>query len=346
MNGEKRLILSVIIPVYNSEKYIKNCVESIIAQDEEVEIILIDDGSTDSSGKICDEYSEEYKFIKTFHINNGGPSQARNYGINIAKGEYIQFIDSDDELEKNCFYNNKKIVQSEKPDILLYGANAINTNKKSKSKIITSFYERNYEIEELLKQLENDSKPTVLNYVWNKWYKRELIKNNGILFEEECRLGEDFLFNCRVFSKCEKIYISNETYYKYYIRGNESLTGKFNRDELQRRREMKTAFTNLYEEWNLSKIGKDKMNKVEGEMGYTSIRAIKKKNCNIEFSEKVCYVSEFMNSEYKELITEYLRDKNGIVKKINYFLLKNKMKKVFVIFNDIILGKVVVKKND
>ena len=87
MNGEKRLILSVIIPVYNSEKYIKNCVESIIAQDEEVEIILIDDGSTDSSGKICDEYSEEYKFIKTFHINNGGPSQARNYGINIAKGE-------------------------------------------------------------------------------------------------------------------------------------------------------------------------------------------------------------------------------------------------------------------
>ena len=176
--------------------------------------------------------------------------------------------------------------------------------------------------------------------------KREIIKNNGILFEEECRLGEDFLFNCRVFSKCEKIYISNETYYKYYIRGNESLTGKFNRDELQRRREMKTAFTNLYEEWNLSKIGKDKMNKVEGEMGYTSIRAIKKKNCNIEFSEKVCYVSEFMNSEYKELITEYLRDKNGIVKKINYFLLKNKMKKVFVIFNDIILGKVVVKKND
>ena len=127
----------------------------------------------------------------------------------------------------------------------------LNTTNVSKSKIITSFYERNYEIEELLKQLENDSKPTVLNYVWNKWYKREIIKNNGILFEEECRLGEDFLFNCRVFSKCEKIYISNETYYKYYIRGNESLTGKFNRDELQRRREMKTAFTNLYEEWNI-----------------------------------------------------------------------------------------------
>ena len=89
--------ISIIIPVYNVEKYLRECLDSILAQSyKDFEIILADDGSTDSSGNICDEYSMKYENIKVLHKNNNGLSSARNAGLDIAQGEYILFIDSDD----------------------------------------------------------------------------------------------------------------------------------------------------------------------------------------------------------------------------------------------------------
>ena len=95
--------LSIIVPVYNAEKYLHRCVDSLLAQDlnsEEYEIILVDDGSTDDSPKICDEYSEKYSQIKTIHKVNGGVSSARNVALDVTKGEYICFVDSDDWIKK------------------------------------------------------------------------------------------------------------------------------------------------------------------------------------------------------------------------------------------------------
>ena len=90
-------LISLIIPVYNVEKYLKNCVDSVIKQNyEDMEIILVDDGSKDNSPRICDEYSEKYDFINVIHQKNGGASVARNTGIDAATGKYLMFIDSDD----------------------------------------------------------------------------------------------------------------------------------------------------------------------------------------------------------------------------------------------------------
>ena len=101
---DKNIFISVIIPVYNVEKYLRKSINSILEQSyKNYEIILIDDGSTDSSGLICDEYSKKHCFIKTFHKKNGGLSSARNYGIDKSSGNYICFLDSDDWYSDNAF---------------------------------------------------------------------------------------------------------------------------------------------------------------------------------------------------------------------------------------------------
>lgn len=115
--------LSIIVPVYNAEKYLHRCVDSLLAQDlnpEEYEIILVDDGSTDESPRICDEYFEKYSQIKTIHKTNGGVSSARNVALDVTKGEYICFVDSDDWIKKASFVSIISICERENLDICFY----------------------------------------------------------------------------------------------------------------------------------------------------------------------------------------------------------------------------------
>ena len=102
-------LISIVVPLYNVENYLKECIDSILTQSyHNLEIILVDDGSTDNSGKICDNYAKKDSRIKVIHKENGGASDARNYGIKEAKGKYIQFTDSDDFYDKNSIYWYKR----------------------------------------------------------------------------------------------------------------------------------------------------------------------------------------------------------------------------------------------
>lgn len=112
-------LISIIVPVYNVEKYLNKCIDSIINQTyKNIEIILVDDGSTDNSGKICDEYLLRDSRIKVIHKNNGGLSSARNEGINISSGEYIGFVDSDDWVEPNMYEEMYKKILYSNADIV------------------------------------------------------------------------------------------------------------------------------------------------------------------------------------------------------------------------------------
>ena len=113
----KKIMLSVIIPVYNVEKYLRKCVDSILLQDfANMEVILVDDGSPDNSGAICDEYAEKDARVKVIHKENGGVSSARNTGLDVAQGKYIAFVDSDDYLLPNSFQPNVEYMENH-PDI-------------------------------------------------------------------------------------------------------------------------------------------------------------------------------------------------------------------------------------
>ena len=111
--------ISVIIPIYNTEKYLPSCIDSVLCQKHvSLEIILVDDGSTDSSGKICEKYACKYPYIHTIHIENSGPATAKNVGLKLAKGDYVSFTDSDDKLEPTMFYEMISAGQKNNSEII------------------------------------------------------------------------------------------------------------------------------------------------------------------------------------------------------------------------------------
>lgn len=196
MNTKK--ILSIIIPVYNSEKYITECIESIIKQkNEKIEVLLIDDGSTDSSSKICDWYSENDKRINVIHKENDGVSSARNKGLSIAKGKYIMFVDSDDILDDDW----SKIFNLISNDDVYYFTKTIE-KKSSKNDMLK--YIVGYNILNLC-----------FSGPFSKIFKKSFLVENKITFNEKLINGEDMLFNINVILKSKFFSIINESYYNY-----------------------------------------------------------------------------------------------------------------------------------
>lgn len=206
---------SVIIPVYNVEKYLDECVHSVLAQDfQDYEIILVNDGSTDNSGKKCDVYAEKYSQIKVIHKENGGLSDARNFGIKEAKGDYLIFLDSDDFWQgKNIFLDINQIIEREKPDLILYGLTFYYGDEVfapfdfTKEKVI------NNDFVEQSKYLISDNKYGF--YACNKIVKRDIILNNDLFFIKG-RLSEDMPWNYELvnYIKTFSIYSSNFYFYR------------------------------------------------------------------------------------------------------------------------------------
>lgn len=227
--------ISIIVPVYNVEKYIDKCIESILSQTlNEFELILVNDGSTDSSGKICDEYATKDSRIKVIHKNNGGVSSARNVGIDIATGDYIGFVDPDDDIDKNMYKTMFDYTYDKTIDIVICKIKTINeiTNTISESKIWenTNCIIDKKEIEcKLIPGVLKDS-PYSINSSFNKIYKKEVFKSLNLRFDEKKHHGEDSRLNLIALSKIEKVVFVDEALYNYYIRKRASLTQSFRMD--------------------------------------------------------------------------------------------------------------------
>lgn len=207
---EKSLI-SIIVPVYNCSKYLPRCIESILEQTyTNLQIILIDDGSIDNSGKICDEYAKKDYRIKVIHQANAGVSAARNAGLKIARGEYISFVDSDDYLETDMYSYLYKLIIRYHTFISVCNFYYVSTHNESKASPVVNnetCFSAAEAIEKLLSQL----------FVWNKLFKASLFQN--IKFDEKCSYGEDIPICLAVFEKAKLISYGTEA--KYYYRQNE-----------------------------------------------------------------------------------------------------------------------------
>ncbi len=208
----KNKLISVIVPVYNVEKYIKECLESIINQTyRNIEIILVDDGSTDNSGKICDEYAKIDSRIKVIHKENEGISKTRNIGIEKACGEYIQFADSDDYMEIDAIEKIYNIAKEYNADIVSFSHYILNNGK-----LIGDYNNTIKELNtsEAIKELLLDNK--IRNYLWEKMWKRELFKE--IRFPEGKKF-EDIATTAFLFEKANKVVFYD--YPEYYYRQRE-----------------------------------------------------------------------------------------------------------------------------
>lgn len=225
MKGKVNLedLISVIIPVYNVEKYISECLESLINQTyKNLEIILINDGSRDNSGAICDKYKEKDSRIKVIHKENGGVSLARNSGLEIAKGDYIAFVDGDDYLDKEYFEKLLKILKEKQVEIVLCGFNKVydnNTEKVTKGKNLVM------RKEEFLKDILNVQGGAGI--VHSKLWKKEAMQ--GIKFDKEIKIGEDSFFCIQAVKNVNNVYVLDEALYNYRF-NNTSAVRKYKKD--------------------------------------------------------------------------------------------------------------------
>jgi len=191
---ENELILSFVVPVYNVESFIGDCLKSLLAQDvskEQYEIVCIDDGSTDNSGKILDDYAKDNSNIKVIHSENKGVSAARNIGISASAGKYIWFVDSDDMIAANCLKLLFKVISKHSPEYIRFNNKKINENARFEnicSDIIDAVHLKRY-----------DGRISG-NHVWKCITKSDIIKDNNLKFEEQMKFGEDTIFAYMIYT--------------------------------------------------------------------------------------------------------------------------------------------------
>lgn len=222
------MVISVVVPVYNVKEYLKECVDSIISQDfHNTEIILVDDGSTDGSGLICDEYEQKYNNINVIHKTNGGLSDARNAGIKASKGDYILFVDSDDYIGINTIGELiKSLEQNKMPDVVFLETYKVYPDKRKES--LGDKYDGNY--------INGRKKEVVMNHIaslpkfpgsaCSKLVKTDLIKENNLYFEKDL-LSEDIDWTIGLLLKAESFAYCDVPYYYYRQNRMGSITNSF-----------------------------------------------------------------------------------------------------------------------
>lgn len=229
MVENKNDLISIVVPVYNVEKYLAECVESLLSQSyTNIEIILVDDGSTDNSLSLCYNYQKNDERIRTYAKNNEGLGLTRNYGISKATGKYICFVDSDDYLFSDAIESMYKVALESNADVI-----SANTVYKEMPMDVC-IQEGEYNSERIHHYLMNHimgnypGKKDAYTYTATaKLYKLETLKKHRIQFPSERKLiWEDLVFSTSLFPKCEKIYIMHKPVY-YYRYNDSSLTHKY-----------------------------------------------------------------------------------------------------------------------
>lgn len=225
----RNIKISVIVPVYNVEKYISECIESLINQTfKDIEIILINDGSTDRTGEICRKYSEDDNRILLIDKENEGLSIARNTGLSMAKGEYIAFVDSDDFIDHNMLEIMYDKAIETKADIIKCNARILRGpskhNRLKETEVYSKLLEKVDFIEEIVKKdivIGNNSM-----VAWGNLYKKDIIESNKLKFVKIIGL-EDYLFNMQYFKYVERYCLISNRLYNYRVLNN-SLSRTFN----------------------------------------------------------------------------------------------------------------------
>lgn len=233
----KSYLLSIVLPIYNVEKYLEKCLKSILdnKKSDEIEILLIDDGSTDNSSDICDDFASRYKNIIAYHKENGGLSDARNYGLFKATGKYVWFVDSDDLITPNAINVIIDILAKKDVDILLGDAEIIDENGNIINNSVFEYKHKGlkdnciYDGKDIIiKQIEkNDYYQTT---VWLGVYKKSFLIKNALLFEKGL-IHEDEMWSPKVFLNSQKIIYIKKNIYYYRIRENSIMRERKNNEK-------------------------------------------------------------------------------------------------------------------
>lgn len=309
--------ISIIVPVYNVEKDIRKCVNSIILQTyKEWELWLVDDGSGDNSPLLCDEFAASDERINVIHKKNGGVSLARNTGMEKAEGDYVLFVDSDDYLEADALEKLMKEAENENADMVICGfCYRIIDNGSCIANAPSHYFAGNNS--ELLKQCFTEMfKKDLFNPPWNKLIKRAVIEQSGVKFNEEISILEDLSFSIQILGKCEKIVVLPDILYNYVFKSQDNLVNKFHANFLEALKYLDSRLTEyilsnsadalikVQQEFFVKKIFAY-LRKVYTDSGYDNKRKYQEicKICNDE--DVQCYMSRYHAKELKKKTAQY-----------------------------------------
>ena len=225
------MLFSVIVPIYNIEKYIRKCIESVLEQSfADYELILVDDGSPDKCGEICDEYAKKDSRIKVIHKENGGLVSARQAGIKVAGGEYVIHLDGDDALLPDALKNASEIISKTDADIVTFAYNCLIEDKIGEIKyelVPEGLYNKEQIKEHIYSHLLSDKNMEhILYFLWGKAIKRTLATKHQLKVNPAISLGEDLSCIVPCYLEAEKVYVSQKPAYLYTIR-NDSISTDF-----------------------------------------------------------------------------------------------------------------------
>lgn len=242
-----KLLVSIIVPVYNVERFLKQALDSIVYQSyHNIEVIIIDDGSTDTSGRISDKYAEQYKNFKVYHIENCGLAEARNFGLKLAHGEFIYFMDPDDWIEKNLIESAVTALERDKTNVFL-----LNFRLVSESGAIIS---GNDKLINNINSIETDrsiikklARNELHNFVWQFIVRSSVIKDIGPLLTFQNMAYEDITWTPIVIQRAKHISVSNQYFYNYRQRSN-SIAHTQSLKNIQDRKKARSFFNKFISE--------------------------------------------------------------------------------------------------
>lgn len=309
--------ISVIVPIYNTEPYLNRCIDSIIAQTyRNLDIILVDDGSVDRSGEICEAYEKKDKRVRVIHQQNGGAASARNSGLEIAKGKYIGFVDSDDFITADMYESLIRCLDDD-VDIVTCGKFLVYPSKnwKIKAKKYCAHKINKYGTEQAIEELLKGQ--LFSNSVYEKLYRKELF--DGLRFPQG-RISEDHPVTYTLFKRCRNVVnIGEAKYYQY--RREDSISRKefffrridivlFHRDVLKDIQKEYPQFNDIAEAnyinsvvRQIGEIRKSKDRALYRELDERLIKVLKRMQVRIVFNS-------YLDRQQKEIIFKKAREKN------------------------------------
>ena len=218
-------IVSIIVPVYNAEKTIQRCVESILGQDfQDFELLLIDDGSQDTSGELCDAFARQDARVRVFHKENGGVSAARNLGLSQAQGVYLQFLDSDDWITADATTMLVRTAREYRCDLVISDFYRVVGDRVSHKGDIQE--DAVLSREEYAAHMMERPADFYYGVLWNKLYRREIVERHHLRMNPEISWCEDFMFNLEYIRYAERFYALQVPIY-YYVKTKGSLASQY-----------------------------------------------------------------------------------------------------------------------
>jgi len=329
-------LISVILPVYNVEKYIEKCIQSILNQTyTNFELLIINDGTKDNSIKIVKTFNDPR--IKKFKKKNGGISDARNFGLQKAKGEFIYFIDSDDWIEPNLLETCIIAIKKHKSELIVFGykldredavGNLISSNIINHSNMIYDKTQNNIFITNIIL--------SSLGFVWNKFYSASFLKKNQLKFNKNITVFEDVIFNSKIFELVDRIIFINDVLYHYIDRPTLSLSKTFNPNLSKISSIKDKSITEFLMNW---KFKREDINNILSFLSYKEIRyhinSIFQYKNNLNIIEKLSLIQKIINQKRIKKQIKYYKPKT-LKDKIYIFLIKNNYYLLIYMINKIL----------